>query len=106
MRSARFTVAFAALCATGSCGTDETPSLLVFRSIGQFNLKIPPKKTDLLPCFNALIGTPTQVAMLARDEEHLLEKHLPYWREICDSFLLGLDSRNKDSIENVMSLLS
>lgn len=49
---------------------------------------------------------PAQVAMLARDEEHLLEKHLPYWREICDSFLLGLDSRNKDSVENVMSLLS
>ena len=42
--------------------------------------------------------------MLARDEEHLLEKHLPYWREICDSFLLGLDSRNKDSVESVMSL--
>lgn len=44
--------------------------------------------------------------MLARDEEHLLEKHLPYWREICDSFLLGLDSRNKDSVENVMSVMS
>ncbi len=42
--------------------------------------------------------------MLARDEEHLLEKHLPYWREICDSFLLGLDSRNKDIVESVMSL--
>ena len=110
MRSARFTVAFAALCATGSCGTDETPSLLVLRSIGQFNLKTPPKKDRFFESFSAMLQRshwdPAQVAMLARDEEHLLEKHLPHWREICDSFLLGLDSRNKDSVENVMSLLS
>lgn len=37
-----------------------------------------------------------QVAMLARDEEQLLKKHLVHWRGIGDSFLIGLDSRNKD----------
>ena len=34
--------------------------------------------------------------MLARDEEELLKKHLKLWREVGDSFLLGLDSRNQD----------
>lgn len=36
-----------------------------------------------------------QVAMLARDEEQLLRKHLPLWRDIGDCFVLGLDSRNQ-----------
>ena len=38
-----------------------------------------------------------KVAMLARDEEQLLQKHLPQWRDIGDSFLIGLDSRNQDA---------
>ncbi|CAK9069806.1 unnamed protein product [Durusdinium trenchii] len=39
------------------------------------------------------------VAMLSRDEEHLLKQHLSLWREIGDCFLIGLDSRNKDRSE-------
>ncbi|CAK9069809.1 unnamed protein product [Durusdinium trenchii] len=41
----------------------------------------------------------SQVAMLSRDEEHLLKQHLSLWREIGDCFLIGLDSRNKDRSE-------
>ena len=41
----------------------------------------------------------SQVAMLSRDEEHLLKQHLSLWREIGDCFLIGLDSRNKDSTQ-------
>ncbi|OLP74327.1 hypothetical protein AK812_SmicGene46165 [Symbiodinium microadriaticum] len=41
------------------------------------------------------------VAMLARDEEALLKKHLPAWKQVGDSFLLGLDSRTQ-ALEGVM----
>ena len=34
--------------------------------------------------------------MLARNEEQLLKKHLKLWRDVGDSFLIGLDSRNQD----------
>ncbi|CAJ1360623.1 unnamed protein product [Effrenium voratum] len=45
------------------------------------------------------------VAMLARDEEQLLRKHLPLWRDIGDCFVLGLDSRNQDASEEIASEL-
>eukprot|EP00439_Symbiodinium_sp_Y106_P044603 s467_g5.t1 len=47
------------------------------------------------------------VAMLARDEELLLKKHLPAWKQVGDSFLLGLDSRTQDDSAAVaLSLLA
>ncbi|CAE7535356.1 Cyb5d2, partial [Symbiodinium natans] len=42
-------------------------------------------------------GLPTLlVAMLGRDEEALLRKHLPAWKQVGDAFLLGLDARTQD----------
>lgn len=41
------------------------------------------------------------IAMLARDEEGMLRRHLPEWRHLADAFVLGIDSRTLDRSENV-----
>ena len=70
-------------------------SIMNFLSIfNEFPFHSVTVKSDCWGMTHRLDGA--QVAMLARDEEQLLQKHLVHWRGIGDAFLIGLDSRNKE----------